>query len=600
MVEKARILAVDDQLYFRSFLEELLGEEGYAVETAASGPAAIAALERHPAFDIVISDLIMPGMDGIETVRRIRERWPEKPVIVVTGVGDVRSAVGAMKLGAAEYLLKPIDREELLRAVESVLERQRIRRENARLLDENLSYLGLLSVYERGLALLSRDNAHQIVAEWLDLCCLEAHLDGGAAWLRDRGDGELVRVAERGASEAALLPGRWQGPDAGWGSKLRTGEPVFVAGATPDGSLLWVPAARGGALIALARLRCPSAPGELVLASCRKLGDLAAQAIEAAERTQGLARGGLSDATTGLPTLGYLERVTRTEIHKAERFSRRLSLLCVRLDRLPGAPDAPLPADALEPLVKAIERSLRATDVLAFEPPDRFWVLVPEADPLGTVVLKRRIAARLREPVARLSLPVVPCVGGAAFPLDGDSYEALAGVAGERAGSERDGVLQALHIDESAALAAIGARLLERGVTLPARAVGEIAELCLGELACRPAERGLLFLAPGAEKPSLIGPLTSLAHGESATQVFLATDGDTLPTGVSVHAVPLPPDVSAEATWIVRVGEGPQYALVAAPADGHGNRQLFHSSERSLVEHLAFRLRAEVGFGMRA
>jgi hypothetical protein len=194
----------------------------------------------------------------------------------------------------------------------------------------------------------------------------------------------------------------------------------------------------------------------------------------------------------------------------------------------------------------------------------------------------------------------VPCVGGAAFPLDGDSYESLARVAGERAGSERDGVLQALHIDESAALAAIGARLLERGVTLPARAVGEIAELCLGELTCRPAERGLLFLAPGAEKPSLIGPLTSLAHGESATQVFLATDGDTLPTGVSVHAVPLPPDVSAEATWIVRVGEGPQYALVAAPADVHGNRQLFHSSERSLVEHLAFRLRAEVGFGMRA
>jgi hypothetical protein len=126
-----------------------------------------------------------------------------------------------------------------------------------------------------------------------------------------------------------------------------------------------------------------------------------------------------------------------------------------------------------------------------------------------------------------------------------------------------------------------------------------MAELLIGELPCRPTERGLLFLAPGAERPALTAQLAELASGDSATQVFLATDGDTAPSGSSVHAVPLPADVAADTTWIVRFGEGPQYALVAAPPES-GRRVVFHTTERALVEHLAFRLRAEVGFGMRA
>jgi hypothetical protein len=129
--------------------------------------------------------------------------------------------------------------------------------------------------------------------------------------------------------------------------------------------------------------------------------------------------------------------------------------------------------------------------------------------------------------------------------------------------------------------------------------VAEAAEVLIGELRCRPGDRGLLFLAPGAERSAFLAPLSVLGATETATDVFLATDGDTLPSGTAVQALPLPPNVSAETTWIVRFGEAPPYALVAGPARAGGARPVFDSDDPALVEQLAFRLRAEVGFGVR-
>ena len=133
MAPKARILAVDDQVYFRTHLEEILAGAGYAVVTASSGPEALTLMAREGPFDVVLTDLVMPEMDGVETVERIREASPEQDVIVITTVGDVRSAVAAMRRGAADYLLKPLDPDGLLAAIESVLRQRKLRAEHARL-----------------------------------------------------------------------------------------------------------------------------------------------------------------------------------------------------------------------------------------------------------------------------------------------------------------------------------------------------------------------------------------------------------------------------------------------------------------------------------
>jgi len=131
--KKVRILVVDDETSARSGLEKLLHQEGYAVDTAENGAGALAvAAERPP--DVVITDLKMPEMDGIELLKKLREQDRELPVIVATAMGDVASAVAAMHAGAEDFLTKPIDFDALALSIERSLERRdlRVEAENLR------------------------------------------------------------------------------------------------------------------------------------------------------------------------------------------------------------------------------------------------------------------------------------------------------------------------------------------------------------------------------------------------------------------------------------------------------------------------------------
>src|SRR5574338_131263 len=191
---KARILAVDDQLYFRVFLEDLLVQEGYEVRTASGGEEALHLFERED-FDVVLTDLVMPGVDGAQLVQRIKDLRPDQDVVVVTSVGDVKTAVDAMKLGATDYLLKPIDRTVLARALEGLLQRRRLREEHARLMAENLEFMGAFSLYERGLGLLSTLSVETLADRLAEGFCLETHAHGGVLWLARETDPRRLRLA---------------------------------------------------------------------------------------------------------------------------------------------------------------------------------------------------------------------------------------------------------------------------------------------------------------------------------------------------------------------------------------------------------------------
>src|SRR4051812_13851993 len=109
---KARILVVDDEASARSGLEKLLKQEGYRVETAEDGAAALARFQEMAA-DVVVTDLKMPKMDGLELLKKLREQDAGVPVLVCTAFGDVSTAVQAMRGGAEDYLTKPIDFDAL-------------------------------------------------------------------------------------------------------------------------------------------------------------------------------------------------------------------------------------------------------------------------------------------------------------------------------------------------------------------------------------------------------------------------------------------------------------------------------------------------------
>ena len=127
-MKQARVLVVDDESAIRSAMERLLASSGYVVDTAEDGVAALEiAAERPP--DIVLTDLEMPRMGGIELLKKLRELDAHLPVLVVTSHQDVAAAVQAMRAGAEHYLTKPVDFDELGVAVERALENREVRSE---------------------------------------------------------------------------------------------------------------------------------------------------------------------------------------------------------------------------------------------------------------------------------------------------------------------------------------------------------------------------------------------------------------------------------------------------------------------------------------
>jgi two-component system, NtrC family, response regulator len=126
------ILIVDDEKNYPLVLSAVLQEEGFETLTANSGHEALAVLE-HSDVDLVLTDMKMPRMDGIELLERIKENDPELPVIMMTAYGTVEKAVEAMQKGAYNYILKPFDNEQLILYVNKAMEMYRVVKENRRL-----------------------------------------------------------------------------------------------------------------------------------------------------------------------------------------------------------------------------------------------------------------------------------------------------------------------------------------------------------------------------------------------------------------------------------------------------------------------------------
>ena len=140
------ILLVEDEAPLRQAIAEQLGDRGYRVEQADSGEAALARLADF-AFDIIITDLRLPGIDGSAVLDAAVERYPDIVAIVVTGFGTVKDAVEAIKRGAWDFVSKPFQIDELLHALDSALEQRRLKSENAYLraqLDERYRFEGLI------------------------------------------------------------------------------------------------------------------------------------------------------------------------------------------------------------------------------------------------------------------------------------------------------------------------------------------------------------------------------------------------------------------------------------------------------------------------
>jgi DNA-binding response OmpR family regulator len=595
---KARVLAVDDQRYFRELIAGLLAEEGFEAETASSGEEALRVLDRSD-FDVVLTDLVMPGMDGSELVRRIKSRNPEQDVVVLTGVVDVGTAVEAMKLGASDYLLKPFDRRTLAVTLESLLQRRRIKVERDRLLAENIEYIAETRLLEGALGLFSALAVEPLAARLLRVLCVETGAQGAVLWvLSESGPERLELVAAHGLVRVADEPESLEPGDLP-AALRKEGAGVALAewGDGRPKPALYLALRRDGELIGLARLT-DKLEGEsfdqLDRLAAEKLLRHAEAALASALRVRALERRSFEDPDTGVWRHELLADVARGELEKAHRFGRSLALLAVD----PGWPEGRRPpAAGAAAAARALAGALRATDLLAIDARGRFHVLLAECDALGAAVFKRRCSEALEKSDALARLDPRerprPRIASASFPGDGTQLEALERSLEARLEAGRRSIVASLALERLSLAEALRA-LLREGASARAETAAQIARFGLGEVGRRPRERNLVYVAPGAALAAPVREALEELRGVRTRSDVIVLGGERPPADApSVGWVPSErlPDL---APCLVHYGDGAAYALVRAPGDAAGATRLFHSADRELVEYLAFRLQREL------
>jgi diguanylate cyclase (GGDEF)-like protein len=159
-MEMDKILIVEDDLLLREMYAGLLRAEGYLADTASCGSEAFILLSQNK-YDLVITDLVMPDISGLEILSRVRETDPGIDVIMVTGNADLESAIFALKHGARDYLIKPVNQDELRHSISQCLQQRR-------LLDENEELKSMLNLFQSSQAIagcLELDRVYHLMVE---------------------------------------------------------------------------------------------------------------------------------------------------------------------------------------------------------------------------------------------------------------------------------------------------------------------------------------------------------------------------------------------------------------------------------------------------
>src|SRR6184192_4828103 len=161
-----RILIVDDEDSIREVVSSMLSSSGFVCTQAQSGREALALLQSGEEFELMLSDMMMPVMDGEALLAATKERFPDIPVVMVTAMHDISIALNAIRNGAYDYLLKPFDREQLLATVRRALENRRLKLEN-RAYQTNLEALVTARTEQLRQAVTTLERSYDITLEAL-------------------------------------------------------------------------------------------------------------------------------------------------------------------------------------------------------------------------------------------------------------------------------------------------------------------------------------------------------------------------------------------------------------------------------------------------
>ncbi len=242
---RERILVIDDSEEIRSILREMiLGPQGYAVATAQDGQEGIDyALQEHP--DLILTDVSMPRMDGIEVLQKLRDAHYEWPVILMTFHGSEEIAIQAFRLGVRDYIRKPFTVEEVLTCVERALVESRLRREREALLRRlesanrqlNRQVAELTALYAIGQAVTAVLDLDRLLNRIVEASVYLCRAETGALYLVDKETSDLYMKASLGADGKGAHSARIKVEEGLIIDALRTGKPALLTSESPQGEL---------------------------------------------------------------------------------------------------------------------------------------------------------------------------------------------------------------------------------------------------------------------------------------------------------------------------------------------------------------------------
>jgi diguanylate cyclase (GGDEF)-like protein len=432
------VLVVDDTRFDRELVRDAVGEQA-DVELCANAEEALRALDRG-SYDLVLTDLVLPGLSGAELLARIQGEHPGTDAILITAHASLDSAVEALRLGAIDYLSKPLRAGELALVVRRVLERRRLEQDNLHLRD-------LLATVEDCRTLSTSLDPSEIHLVALDILLARLGRSRGLTIFHRAAEIGSDDLASRGFSDAeadalrAALAGE-KAPDLDAIARVevtRTGplhEALEGAGLPPT-RLLVTPVrgrgAEGGALL-VPEDESPFRPRDLEIA--RLVASHAQSSLHNAERYHQAKERAFVDDVTGVYNARYLFTALDHEIRRAERYGSQLALLFLDVDRFKLVNDQHghlVGSRTLRRLAEVLGNCIRQVDTLARYGGDEFTILLVDTGLDAGLAIAQRIRAAVAasrfEARGRDGLRVSVSVGVAAYPTHGSTPETLLDVA---------------------------------------------------------------------------------------------------------------------------------------------------------------------------
>ncbi len=431
---QSNILIVDDELFFRKLYRDILLDADYHVTVCSGGDEAIRKI-RQEQFDLILTDMVMPGKDGLDILRYARTLPNPPDVILVTGHASLESAIDALKNGARDYLVKPFNPEELMHLVETCLEQRRLLTENDQLRRQ-------VQLFQNAQTLSSLIALEDLLSQSLDILMRETGATVGCA-VRINPDNIPVVIDLRNTAELetlraieALLPEITEQR-----SFFQSSREFAQHAPMGNWSLeeLWLlPLRDDGQLKAVIALCGQPAAFDKSLpeADLRYLCDQIVLGFVNSCRYQRAQQLMYTDDLTGLYNHRYLQVALNQEIRRSQRYGLEFSLLFLDLDRFKEINDQHghlAGSAALKEVGTLLHDCVREADTLFRFGGDEFAAILVEADAQTARIVAERVRKAIEAHVfledRGLCSFVTVTAGFATFPSDATDHELLLNLA---------------------------------------------------------------------------------------------------------------------------------------------------------------------------